>query len=148
MSSFHPLLSPLAVVVMLAIAAESAANDDVEFNPHFMSPGSQSRIDLTRYNQDLAPAGRHSVELVVNDRRIGRDDITVQDRIVAGKSHPDVDICVKPSTLDALDIDVERLSAEAQRAIAAQKTPGATAAWPLTACCRTTASRSMLTNRR
>ena len=121
MSVFHPLLSPLAVAVMLAITAESAANDDIEFNPHFMSPGSQSRIDLTRYNQDLAPAGRHSVELIVNDRRIGRDDITVQDRIVAGKSHPDVDICVKPSTLDALGIDVERLSPEAQRTIAAQK---------------------------
>lgn len=121
MSSVHHLLSPLAAAVLLAIATESAANNDIEFNPHFMSPGSQSRIDLTRYNQDLAPAGRHSVELIVNDRRIGRDDVTVQDRIVAGKRLPGVDICVKPTTLEALDINVGRLTPEAQKMIAARK---------------------------
>ncbi|HCQ7756242.1 fimbria/pilus outer membrane usher protein [Citrobacter sp. 50677481] len=118
MSSFHHLLSPLTAAVLLATATESAANNDIEFNPHFMSPGSQSRIDLSRYNQDLAPAGRYSVELIVNDRRIGRDDVTVQDRTVSGKRLPEVDICVKLSTLDALDINLKRLTPEAQKMIA------------------------------
>lgn len=121
MSSFHHLLSPLTAAVLLAIATESTANNDIEFNPHFMSPGSQSRIDLSRYNQDLAPAGRYSVELIVNDRRIGRDDVTVQDRIVTGKRLPEVNICVKLSTLDALDINLKQLTPEAQKMIATQQ---------------------------
>lgn len=121
MSSFHHLLSPLAAAVLLAVSAESAANNDIEFNPHFMSPGSQSRIDLTRYNQDLAPAGRYSVELIVNDRRIGRDDVEVQDRNVDGKRLPETDICIKPATLDALDININQLTPQAQKMIQAHK---------------------------
>jgi len=121
MSSFHHLPSPLAAAVLLAIATESAANSDIEFNPHFMSPGSQSRIDLTRYNQDLAPAGRHSVELIVNDRRIGRDDVTIQDSAIGGQRLPDVDICVRAATLDVLDINIDQLSQAAQKMIAAHR---------------------------
>lgn len=119
MSPLHHLLSPLAAAVLLALATESAANNDIEFNPHFMSPDSQNRIDLNRYNRDLAPAGRHSVELIVNDRRIGRDDVTVQDRIVSEKDIPGTDICIKPKTLIALGINIEQLPKQAQIMIAA-----------------------------
>lgn len=121
MSSFHRSLSPLAAAVLLALPGWANADDDIEFNPYFMSPGSQQRIDLTRYNQDLAPAGVHSAELIVNGRRIGRDDVTVQDRTIDGKRAPKVDLCVKPSTLAALDINVERLTPEAQKEIADHK---------------------------
>lgn len=121
---FHHSLSPLAAAVLLALAGTAIADDDIEFNPNFMSPGSQQRIDLNRYNQDLAPAGKYSVELNVNGRHIGRDDVTVRDRVVEGKRVPQVDICVKPSALTTLDINVERLTPEAQKMVAAQKEAG------------------------
>lgn len=121
MPSFHRSLSPLAAAVLLALPGWAGADDDIEFNPYFMSPGSQQRIDLTRYNQDLAPAGTHSAELILNGRRIGRDEVKVQDITVDGKRAPKVDICVKPSTLAALDINVERLTPEAQKEIASHK---------------------------
>lgn len=124
MPFFHHSLSPLAAAVLLALAGTAIADDDIEFNPNFMSPGSQQRIDLNRYNQDLAPAGKYSVELNVNGRHIGRDDVTVQDRVVEGKRVPQVDICVKPSALTTLDINVERLTPEAQKMVAAQKEAG------------------------
>lgn len=126
MSILNRSLSPLTVAILLtfsgsALAETDNADDGIEFNPYFMSPGSQQRIDLTRYNQDLAPTGTHGADLIVNGRRIGRDDIVIQDQVVDGKRIPKVDICVKPSTLAALDLNVERLDAAAQKAIADTK---------------------------
>lgn len=120
MSSFRPLQFPQAVAVLLAIAGRTIASDDVEFNPQFMSPGSQDRIDLTRYNRDIAPAGKYNAELMVNDRRVGRDEIVVRDNVAASQNPAPVDICVKPSTLVALDIDILRLTPGAQKIIARQ----------------------------
>ena len=118
MSSFRCSLSPQAAVILFILPGWATADDGVEFNPYFMSPGSQQRIDLTRYNLDLAPAGKHSVELIVNGRRVGRDEITIQDRIVDGMPVTQVDICVQPAMLAILDINTERLTPEAQKAIA------------------------------
>lgn len=125
MPLFYRSLSPLAAAVLLALAGGAVADDEVEFNPWFMSPGSQQRIDLTRYNQNLPPPGRHSVELFVNGRRIARDEVIIQDRAMGGGQAPAMDICVKPDTLAVLDIDTARLAPAAQKAVAAQKSSGA-----------------------
>ncbi|SQI40043.1 Heat shock protein E [Leminorella richardii] len=124
MLSFNRSLSPLAAAVLFALSGWAAAeevDDSIEFNPHFMSPDSQRRIDLTRYNQDLAPAGTHSAELIVNGRRIGRDAVHIQDQTVDGQRIPKVDICIKPVTLVTLDINVEQLAPDAQKMIADAK---------------------------
>lgn len=120
MPAFNRSLSPLTAAVLLALAGGAAAddnNDAFEFNPYFMSPGSQQRIDLSRYNQDLTPVGSYRAELVVNGKRVGRDEVIIKDRLVEGKAVSKVDICIKPSTLAALDINLEKLSDQAQRQI-------------------------------
>ncbi|MBK5143113.1 fimbrial biogenesis outer membrane usher protein [Budviciaceae bacterium BWR-B9] len=120
MSAFNRSLSPLTAAVLLALsgwAVADDANDEFEFNPYFMSPDSQQRIDLTRYNQDLTPVGTYRAELIVNGRRIGRDEVSIKDRLVDGKAVSKVDVCIKRNTLSALDINVEKLSAEAQKQI-------------------------------
>ncbi|VEJ53757.1 fimbria/pilus outer membrane usher protein [Pragia fontium] len=122
MSVFNRSLSPLTAALLFSLPAWAMADDDdIEFNPHFMSLGSQQRIDLKRYNQDLVPTGSYRAELIVNGRRIGRDEVIIKDRMVDGKTVSKIDICIKRSTLTALDINIEKLSDAARKQIADSK---------------------------
>lgn len=95
---------PLAAAI--ALLSGQACAEEVEFNTSFMSPGSQKKIDITRYERNLAAPGIYRVNVLVNGQSRGPHDV-----IIKAESSADLqgDICLGIHSLKQLELDPEKL---------------------------------------
>ena len=114
MKPFAPFIRrPVACAIAL-FCAPLYAGEAVEFETVFMSRGSQQKLDLSRYEQNQAAPGVYRAEVYVNGASRGVKDITVALRPPERRS----EICLSPRALLDIDLDIDRLSPEAQAQLA------------------------------
>ncbi|WP_071608951.1 fimbria/pilus outer membrane usher protein [Entomohabitans teleogrylli] len=105
-------LRPLAVAIALLSGPLYAQDaDEVEFNTSFMSPGSQKKIDITRYERNQAVPGVYRAEVRINGATHGVQDVTVQEAIPPQRVGA---ICLTARTMTQLDLDMDKLSDSAR----------------------------------
>ncbi|MCS4270052.1 MULTISPECIES: fimbria/pilus outer membrane usher protein [Raoultella] len=102
--SDRPVLRPLAAAI--ALFAGQTGAEEVEFNTAFMSPGSQQKIDISRYERGLAVPGVYRVRILVNGVSRGVHDVTVQHD---GPVRHATQLCLAARTLNQLELDVDKL---------------------------------------
>lgn len=102
-------LRPLAAAIALLTGPLCA--EEVEFNTAFMSPGSQKKIDISRYERGLAVPGVYRVRVQVNGEFRGVHDVTVLNEPVPLLSGQ---LCLSAHTLNQLQLDLERLEPSAR----------------------------------
>ncbi|WP_434636169.1 fimbria/pilus outer membrane usher protein [Klebsiella sp. I138] len=96
-------LRPIAAAIALLTGPLCA--EEVEFNSAFMSPGSQKKIDITRYERGLAAPGVYRVNVLVNGESQGVHDVTV-----VNSPAPEMDgqLCLSAHSLNQLGFDLEK----------------------------------------
>lgn len=81
-------------------------DDEFEFNTSFLSLASRQHLDIKRFEQGSIPPGIYRVDLLVNDTKIGLEDITVKDK------NSGVDICLKRAIFKKINLDYTKLPVE------------------------------------
>lgn len=101
-------LKPIAAAIALLTGPLCA--EEVEFNTSFMSPGSQNKIDITRFERGLAVPGVYRVRILVNGAFRGVHDVTVlndNSPLLSGQ------VCLTTQTLNQLEFDLQKLDPDA-----------------------------------
>lgn len=101
-------LRPIAAAIALFTGPLCA--EEVEFNTSFMSPGSQNKIDITRFERGLAVPGVYRVRIQVNGAFRGVHDVTVlndNSPLLGGQ------VCLTTQTLNQLEFDLQKLDPDA-----------------------------------
>jgi len=86
----------------------------VEFNTNFLSPQARAGIDVTRFeNGNPVPPGEYRVELYLNNRALGRTDITVKPGADPDRGR----VCMTRALLDQVGVDWNQLDPSAFKAL-------------------------------
>jgi len=86
----------------------------VEFNTNFLSPQARAGIDVTRFEKgNPVPPGEYRVELYLNNRALGRTDITVKPGADPDRGR----VCMTRALLDQVGVDWNQLDPSAFKAL-------------------------------
>ncbi|MBB6188682.1 fimbria/pilus outer membrane usher protein [Rhodanobacter sp. MP7CTX1] len=109
-----PLAAAASAAPASATADASAGPADVQFNSQFLHGQDSTPADISRFNKgNVALPGSYRADLYVNEIWLGRAEITLRDT-----GDGTVQACFNHDLLERAGVDLSKLSAEAQAALA------------------------------
>src|SRR4051812_48767770 len=109
------VLGALALLQTHSAQAQRPVNmAQVEFGSEFFRGGGDAPVDVTRFSRgNPFPAGDYRLDIHVNDAWVGRYEVNFRTSGDDDSAHP----CYSCKLLDAIGIDLEKLSEAARAAL-------------------------------